>query len=64
MLSELVHKLITCEKLLSGIDTPTDMKSMQDINHVRIRLYNAYQLCLVYFKIGDLTRVLRFFEHT
>ena len=64
LLSELVHKLITCEKLLDGLETPSDMKSAQDISHVRTKLYNAYQLCLVYFKMGDTARVLRYFEHT
>ena len=41
----------------------SDNKQTYSSDFATTKLFNAYQLCLVYFKMGDMSRILRFFEH-
>jgi hypothetical protein len=54
-----VHKLITCEKLLNGIDLK---EILSDLNTLTLRVYNAYLLLLLYFRLGEFEKVVKFVE--
>lgn len=36
----------------------------KDLEALTIRVYNAYMLLLVYFKIGEFEKILKFLEST
>ena len=58
-LHDLVHKLITCEKLLNGIELKD---ILSDLGILTLRVYNAYLLLLLYFRLGEFEKVLKFVE--
>eukprot|EP00356_Strombidium_inclinatum_P000040 CAMPEP_0170511290 /NCGR_PEP_ID=MMETSP0208-20121228/66226_1 /TAXON_ID=197538 /ORGANISM="Strombidium inclinatum, Strain S3" /LENGTH=138 /DNA_ID=CAMNT_0010794821 /DNA_START=579 /DNA_END=995 /DNA_ORIENTATION=+ len=52
---DLIHKLITCDKLLLST---TDGKAEQK----KLRMFNTFQLLLVYHKMGDTARIFKYFS--